>query len=79
MFESIYNPGKLLLLVTWRDIKAAGNWNPRSPEAGALRHRRVRVIRDYGMTDRGEAPQVFPEIGSAGASLSDRKENAQDQ
>ena len=28
VFESIYNPGKLLLLVTWRDAEAAGKWTP---------------------------------------------------
>jgi heme-degrading monooxygenase HmoA len=56
-FESIYNPGKLLLLVTWRDAEAAGKWAPvAAAHLGKLRHRRVRVIRDYGMTHRHEAP-----------------------
>lgn len=27
------------------------------------RARRVRIIRDYGMQDRREAPQYFPEVG----------------
>jgi hypothetical protein len=35
--------------------------------AGDLRHRRVRIIRDYGMNDRGEAPQFFPEVKSIAA------------
>jgi heme-degrading monooxygenase HmoA len=61
VFESIYNPGKLLLLVTWRDAESAGRWSP-SIDRGKLRHRRVRVIRDYGMTDRNEAPQFYPEV-----------------
>jgi heme-degrading monooxygenase HmoA len=62
VFESIYNPGKLLLLVTWRDAEATGNWAPvATADLGRLRHRRVRVIRDYGMADRHEAPQFYPE------------------
>jgi heme-degrading monooxygenase HmoA len=63
IFESIYNPGKPLLLVTWRDAETARRWAPVShPDLGKLRHRRVRIIRDYGMTDRDEAPQFYPEI-----------------
>lgn len=63
VFESIYNPGKLLLLASWRDASAAQHWQPAVPPgAGTLRHRRVRIIRDYGMRDRREAPQFYPEV-----------------
>ena len=62
VFESIYNPGKLLLLVSWRDGAAAEHWKPRAVTEGKLRHRRIRVIRDYGMSDRREAPQYYPEV-----------------
>jgi len=62
VFESIYNPGKLLLLVSWQDAAAAGQWKPRTVAEGKLRHRTVRVIRDYGMFDRREAPQFYPEV-----------------
>ncbi len=65
VFESIYNPGKLLLLVTWREAEAAGKWSPAAIAEGKLRHRRMRVIRDYGMRDRGEAPQFFAEVKRA--------------
>jgi heme-degrading monooxygenase HmoA len=61
VFESIYSPGKLLLLVSWRDGAAAEHWKPRTVDGGKLRHRNVRVIRDYGMSDRREAPQFYPE------------------
>ena len=30
------------------------------PEGGRLRH--VRVVRDYGMFDRREAPQYYPAV-----------------
>ena len=65
VFESIYNPGKLLLLVSWKDAAPVGRWKPKAVAAGELRHRRVRIIRDYGMTDRREAPQYYPPVQAA--------------
>jgi|HubBroStandDraft_6_1064221.scaffolds.fasta_scaffold228889_3 heme-degrading monooxygenase HmoA len=63
VFESIYLPGKLLLLALWRDARTSSTWTPARP-AGAktLRHRHVRIIRDYGMFDRREAPQHYPDV-----------------
>jgi hypothetical protein len=50
---SICNPGKLALLVLWKDANSAGRWMPRKPLGSQiLRHRRVRIVRDYGMFDR---------------------------
>ena len=62
LYESITTPGKLLLLVSWLDGAAADAWQPPSP----ARHRRVRVIRDYGMADRREAPQFYPDVARRG-------------
>ncbi len=56
-YESITTPGKYLLLISWRDAAAAEAWQP-----PANRHRRVRVIRDYGLADRREAPQYYPAV-----------------
>jgi heme-degrading monooxygenase HmoA len=68
VFESIYNAGKLALLAAWRDDAAARSWSvPMSPQA-SLRHRRVRIIRDYGMFDRREAPQYYPDVTEASQS-----------
>ena len=64
LFESIYNPGKLLLLVSWKDAATADRWQPKAAASGKLRHRHVRIIRDYGMTDRREAPQYYPPVQS---------------
>lgn len=66
VFKSIYNPGKLLLLATWQDATAADRWQPTAVAGGRLRHRRVRIIRDYGMSDRREAPQYYPPVPQAG-------------
>jgi heme-degrading monooxygenase HmoA len=68
VFESIYNPGKLLLLAGWRDAAAADRWEPHAIVSGGSRHRRIRVIRDYGMADRREAPQYYPPVQTAGGS-----------
>jgi heme-degrading monooxygenase HmoA len=57
LYESITTEGKLLRLVSWRDADAAETWKPAS-----VRHRSVRVIRDYGMNDRREAPQFYPDV-----------------
>ena len=61
VFKSIYQPDKFSLLTSWRGAAAAARWPAAAP--GDVRHRRVRVIRDYGMFDRGEAPQYYPEVG----------------
>ena len=66
LYEGITTPGKQLLLISWRDAAAADAWQP--AETGPIRHRRVRVIRDYGMADRREAPQFYPDV----AQLADR-------
>jgi heme-degrading monooxygenase HmoA len=62
IFESIYNPGKRVLLASWRDATAARAWRPSMPKQATVRHRQVRIIRDYGMFERREAPQYFPEV-----------------
>jgi heme-degrading monooxygenase HmoA len=62
VFASIYNPGKLAMLVSWTDADAAGRWSPAPPSPNSvLRHRVVRIVRDYGMFDRREAPQFYPD------------------
>jgi heme-degrading monooxygenase HmoA len=63
LFASIYNPGKLALLALWTDRKSSGRWLPVKPEGvRMLRHRGVRIVRDYGMFDRREAPQFFSDV-----------------
>jgi len=66
VFESITNPGKLLLLTSWQNATAASAWHPTTPAGHELRHRQVRIIRDYGMLDRREAPQFYPPVEVGG-------------
>ena len=66
VFESIYHPGKLVVLGLWHDARAANTWTPTGLEtAENVRCRHVRIIRDYGMSDRREAPQFFHEVPRA--------------
>jgi len=64
-----HRPGKLALLATWSDAAAGAKWEPRPLEGSTVRHRRVRVIRDYGMFDRREAPQYYDDVDSRRPTL----------
>ncbi len=60
-FASIYNEGKLALLASWRDRRSAERFEPPFfNDVRTIRHRVVRVVRDYGMFDRRESPQYIP-------------------
>jgi heme-degrading monooxygenase HmoA len=67
IFSSIYNKGKLALLVAWSDRRAAEAFKPELDSSlGTVRQRVVRIVRDYGMYDRRESPQYYPTIGAEG-------------
>ena len=55
-------PGDVVLLMSWRDKAAAEAFEGRARFPDDARLRRVRVIRDYGMFDRHEAPQYYPDV-----------------
>ena len=57
-FDHITRPGEILWLRSWRDLPAAHAGITGAPG----HHRIVRIIRDYSMTARHEAPQYFPPI-----------------
>jgi heme-degrading monooxygenase HmoA len=66
VFESITMPGKMLLLTSWRNADDSVRWTPKDFAGVAeLRHRRVRNVRDYGLSERREAAQYFPEVKRA--------------
>jgi heme-degrading monooxygenase HmoA len=66
VFAGINDPGKLLLLVSWEDRGAGERWRANTTSGGDVRHRAVRIIRDYGMRDRREAPQYHRAIAGDG-------------
>jgi heme-degrading monooxygenase HmoA len=66
VFESITHAGKMLLLTCWKNAEDSARWIPNSfGGVAALRHRRVRNVRDYGMFERREAAQYFPAVERA--------------
>jgi len=66
IFASIYNEGKLALLTSWLDRGSAEAFDV-GPLAsiGSVRHRIVRIVRDYGMFDRRESPQYYADVTHA--------------
>jgi heme-degrading monooxygenase HmoA len=67
VFEAVLGPGDLILLCGWRDMAAANTFATTVPgpipEGGRLRT--VRIVRDYGMFDRREAPEYYPGAAKA--------------
>ena len=62
VYEAVLTPGDLILMTVWKtkaDAETFGK-SVKPPEGGRLRH--VRVVRDYGMFDRREAPQYYPTV-----------------
>jgi hypothetical protein len=61
----VLTPGDVILLTSWRDQVAAEAFEQTVSLDEGRRLRRIRVIRDYGMFDRREAPQFYPEVRKA--------------
>ncbi|WP_280153106.1 antibiotic biosynthesis monooxygenase [Piscinibacter sp. XHJ-5] len=70
-FESLTQPGKLLSLSFWRDEASVQHWREVGEHRAAQRAGRetlfadyrlrvAGVVRDYGMFERDQAPQVYP-------------------
>jgi heme-degrading monooxygenase HmoA len=62
VFEAVLTPGDVILVLSWRDEAAAIAFEHRASPPEGARVRRVRVVRDYGMFDRREAPQYYPHV-----------------
>jgi hypothetical protein len=62
VYDAILTPGDLVLLLSWRDDKAAEAGDAKAARPEGSRLRRIRVVRDYGMFDRREAPQYYAEV-----------------
>ena len=60
IFDSVLEPGNPILLQAWADPHDAASIPPDGQKE--LRHREIRVIRDYGMFDRRENPQYYPDV-----------------
>ncbi|MBN3756164.1 antibiotic biosynthesis monooxygenase [Paraburkholderia sp. Tr-20389] len=62
VFDALLTPGDVIAVATWDDLAAAAAFerDVRLPDGVRLRH--IRVVREYGMYDRREAPQYFAEV-----------------
>jgi heme-degrading monooxygenase HmoA len=56
IFDGITDPDDRVLLLSWRDAAAMQSWT----EQAGNRRCDVRIVRDYGLRDRVEAPQYHP-------------------
>ena len=61
VFDSVLTPGEIVLLSSWHDHGAAEAFEAVAKLPEGARLRRVRVVRDYGMFERREAPQYYPD------------------
>jgi heme-degrading monooxygenase HmoA len=62
VFDAVLTPDDLILLMVWRTNEDAQAFEDTAKLPNEARLRRVRIVRDYGMFDRREAPQYYPEI-----------------
>ena len=58
----VLTPGEVILLMSWRNQAAAEAFEGVTQLPDGARLRRVRIVRDYGMYDRREAPQYYPVV-----------------
>jgi heme-degrading monooxygenase HmoA len=62
VFDALMTPGDIIAVASWGDMATAEAFasSLTLPEGVRLRH--IRIIRDYGMFDRREAPQYFAPV-----------------
>jgi len=72
VFDAVLTPGDLLLLISWKSARFAQELEKTVQMPSDGRWRRVRVVRDYGMFDRREAAQFYPDVLRATANASRR-------
>jgi heme-degrading monooxygenase HmoA len=61
VFDAVLSPGDVILMQSWRDKDVAAAFARSAALPQGARFRQVRVVRDYGMYDRREAPQFYPD------------------
>jgi hypothetical protein len=62
VFDAVAMPGDVIALVKWGDLATAQVFERGATLPEDVRLRLIRVVRDYGMFDRREAPQYFAEV-----------------
>lgn len=62
VFDAVLTPGDVILLMSWRNQDAAEAFEGQVRLPPDARLRSVRIVRDYGMFDRREAPQFYADV-----------------
>lgn len=62
IFDAVLSPGAIIALLAWCDVASAEAFARRVKLPDGARLRTVRIVRDYGMFDRREAPQYYPDV-----------------
>jgi heme-degrading monooxygenase HmoA len=61
VFDAVLTAGDVIMMTSWRSNEDAATAIADSNPPNDARLRQVRVIRDYGMFERAEAPQYYPD------------------
>lgn len=61
VMEAVLTPGDVIVMATWKDRQDLEDFEKNTGNKDGIRRRGVRVVRDYGMFDRREAPQYYPD------------------
>jgi hypothetical protein len=56
VFDAVLAPGDIILLISWKDRDDAEAFERGFSLQDGARLRCIRVVRDYGMADRAQAP-----------------------
>ncbi|KAM0248990.1 hypothetical protein ACHAQJ_009239 [Trichoderma viride] len=62
IFDAVLSPGDLIALLAFETADDASKFVETCTKRDNVRFRQERVIRDYGMYNRYEAPQYYPEV-----------------
>ncbi|PLQ00019.1 antibiotic biosynthesis monooxygenase [Cupriavidus pauculus] len=62
VFRALQAPDEVIAVATWRDESAALAYEMSARVPNDVRQRTIRIVREYGMFDRREAPQYFDEV-----------------
>jgi heme-degrading monooxygenase HmoA len=65
VFDAVLSPGEVILLLSWSSRADAESFSQACSVDDGIRTRHVRVVRDYGMFDRREAPQYYPDASGS--------------
>ena len=75
LFEAVLSAGDIILLVTFKDRAVAEEFMGSVALPDEARMRSIRVIRDYSMFDRREAPQYYPDVHRSSTSKDTARES----